>query len=358
MFQAALYGAADDSPESKRHDDEFLFHYRMTKQNFWELHDLIKDHDIFKRTGPGRQQGPPAYQLLVLLKYLGSQGIAASNLSMASYFRIGRGTAETFRRRALIAVLSLESRAYLWPDENERKEMSRRIKAYYHFPNCVGMIDGTLLPLEFKPSLYGENYYSRKKVYAIQMLVVCDDNARITYYHCGWPGSVHDNRVWRTCGMGMDPNKFFSKNEYLLGDSAFQVGPHLVPAFKTAKGVNMNPNEAAFNLLLSSPRVKSEHCIGILKARFPWLKNIRILITCQADAKKIVNFVRAAVVLHNLLIGTTCPAEWMDDDSEDDLTEDDELNQEILPPDVDPNASSRRNQLIAYFAEEGVGGII
>jgi len=52
------------------------------------------------------------------------------------------------------------------------------------------LIDGTLFPLAFAPMVNGEDYYTRKKDYAIKGLVICDDAARITWVEMGWPGSV------------------------------------------------------------------------------------------------------------------------------------------------------------------------
>jgi hypothetical protein len=40
-------------------------------------------------------------------------------------------------------------------------------------------VDGTLFVLEDKPSLDGEDYYSRKGRYGIAGLIVCDHNKRI-----------------------------------------------------------------------------------------------------------------------------------------------------------------------------------
>jgi len=121
---------------------------------------------------------------------------------------------------------------------------------------------GTLLPLENKPTIYGENYYTRKGGYAINLLVVCDHEALVTYFIVGWPGSVHDNRVWRTCGLKQNPHNYFEGNEYLLADSAFTAGPHVVPAYKCSPGNRLGINESKFNELLAKTRVKLEHCIG------------------------------------------------------------------------------------------------
>ena len=208
-----------------------------------------------------------------------------------------------FRNCALYVILSLAETVYIWPDINEQQETARRIASTYFFPNCVKMIDGTLLPLSFKPSTDGETYFSRKKNYSLQMLIVCDDTCRINYYHCGWPGSVHNNHVWKTCPLAVCPESYsFATNQYLLGDSAFQGTSLIVPAYKTANGLSRIPNESSFNTLLLSPQVKSEHCIGLLKGSFPWLKDIRILISSALDLQKICKYVRAAVILHNLLI--------------------------------------------------------
>lgn len=44
--------------------------------------------------------------------------------------------------------------------------------------------------------LTGKNILQKKRGYAFRGLIICDDMARITNIDLGWPGSVHDNRVW------------------------------------------------------------------------------------------------------------------------------------------------------------------
>ena len=83
------------------------------------------------------------------------------------------------------------------------------------------MIDGTLFPPVFSPTLNGEDYYTRKGDYAIKGLVICDDAARITWIEVGWSGSVQDNQVWTNREIYLNRDKYFDQKEYLLGDSAF-----------------------------------------------------------------------------------------------------------------------------------------
>jgi len=71
-------------------------------------------------------------------------------------------------------------------------------------------------------------------------LIICDDAAKITWIEMGWPGSVHDNRVWTKSDVYLSKN-YFNNKEYLLGDSAFSATSVMVPAFK--KGQNSNLSE-------------------------------------------------------------------------------------------------------------------
>jgi len=144
-FHEALYD------EVKVRDNEFLNHYRVDRESFFNLLELIKNHPIFQSKGK-RKQAPPEYQLLVLLKYLGTNGNGANAISIANHFGIGVGTVRDYRKRAAKALLSLEEQVVAWPNAEERVEIANRIKSNYGFPNCVGVIDGTLLPLAFEPS--------------------------------------------------------------------------------------------------------------------------------------------------------------------------------------------------------------
>ena len=216
----------------------------------------------------GTCQAPSEYQLLVFLKYVGSKDSSASNKSLPSHFRIHIGTVELFRQSALTAMLSLSSVAYHWPNGDDRRIISDFIKNSWSFPNCVGIMDRTLLHLETRPELYEEKCYTRKGGYSINMLVLCDHRALINYYVVGWPGSVHDNRVRRNSHMKLHPSEYFNHNEYLLSDSSLVPGDHVVPEYKCSPGSSLSSNKSAFNELLSKARVKSEHCIGLLKGRW------------------------------------------------------------------------------------------
>ena len=192
----------------------------------------------------------------------------------------------------------------------------------------------------------GEDYFTRKGGYAIHCLLTCDDVSRIRNVVVGWPGSVHDNRIWSQSKLNCNCHDFFSEKEYLLGDSAFQASAIMIPAFKKPFGGELDEYKSFFNMKLAKARIKTEHCIGVLKARWQYFKRIRVQIKGKADMKRVIKYFMCAVILHNLLIDEPIPSEWMDDPDCDVLEEDDQLN---MP--VTAEGARRREQLFAYILE-------
>jgi hypothetical protein len=182
-------------------------------------------------------------------------------------------------------------------------------------------------------------------------MVICDDHKRIRYLNIGWPGSVHDQRIYQNCKINKTPAQFFSSQEYLLGDSAFTSNAWMVPAYKRFGGqIVLAPGQIFFNnllsayllsaYLLSAAWCKVEHTIGIWKARFPFLRQLRNQIIGKKSMKEVINFVKASAVLHNLFVCKhAVPKSWL---SMDDLVE----------PDFDDDLDE--NLYLSHRVEEGV----
>jgi hypothetical protein len=273
---------------------------------------------------------------------------------LALFFGLGDGSIPNYVTRATEAILALESSTISWPDEEERTRIAQRIQVKYGFPNCVGMVDGTLLPLECKPQTNGEDYYTRKGGYALNALITCDDVARVRDVVVGWPGSVHDNRVWSNTDIHKDPQRFLAQNQYLLGDSAFQASAIMIPAFKKPPKGELDGNKTYFNKQLARPRVKTEHSIGLIKARFQYFKSIRVVLKTKVNMRKITRLFMCACIIHNLLIAEPIPAEWENEiktlirENRRRFTPNDELN---LPISQNAKGDERRKQLFAFLLE-------
>ena len=228
---------------------------------------------------------------------------------------------ELYTDRCIIAILSLEKQAVGWPDEEERQEIKRRIRRESGFPSCLGFIDGTLFVLENKPLLDGEDYFSRKGMYGIAGLIVCDDHKRIRYVYTGWPGCAHDARVFDNSILARQPDRFFAGDEYLLADSGYTPSLQIIPSFKRPPNRGLAMDEAQFNSQLSNIRVRVEHCIGILKGRFQSLRGLRTVIRREKDVRRLVYWIRACCVLHNLVLQDPVEQEWLEDEGEGEIPE-------------------------------------
>ena len=205
---------------------------------------------------------------MTFLHYLGHEG--STNNTQAGFFRMGSGTTEDYRRRAKTAILSLKETYEKWPDANQRKVLGMRHKKKYHCPNAIGNGDGTLTELAFAPQCPDSaNYHGRKFKWSLTTCIVGDDEGYVLYHLAGFPGSAHDNRVWKWSKLYQNRKDLFSDFEYILTDSAIEPCENIVCAYKDAEGVLTDPKKAHFNSKMGSPRETSEHIIGWLKGRFP-----------------------------------------------------------------------------------------
>ena len=87
----------------------------------------------------------------------------------------------------------------------------------------VGSVDGCHIPIS-KPinSEEPESYINRKGFYSINLLAVCDANTRFLDICVGWPGSVHDSRVFRNSSLGrrLIKENFIQAGKFIIGDAA------------------------------------------------------------------------------------------------------------------------------------------
>lgn len=101
-----------------------------------------------------------------------------------------------------------------WPNEEEREITKTYFQNVKGFPNIIGCIDGTHIRID-RPKESPESYYNRKDFFSIQMQIVCNHERKIINVFIGFPGSVHDAKVFRNSPLIeklLDPEL----REYLL----------------------------------------------------------------------------------------------------------------------------------------------
>lgn len=189
-------------------DNEFKRKYRCSREALDKITAKIEGNDVFKKGTRGPNQLPVKHQLMCLLHFLGQEG--ESNAGQRNQFKVSYGATELYRKRVVQALGDLRKQYIKWPDESERKEIANCIEKQFLLPNCLGLMDGTLLPLGIAPiSDDSADYHGHKFPYALTVLVINDDKRRIRAYLSGYPGSTHDNRLWRNMKQNQQAHNIF-----------------------------------------------------------------------------------------------------------------------------------------------------
>lgn len=130
------------------------------------------------------------------------------------------------------------------------------------------------------------------------MQAVCDSNRKIRDIFIGYPGSVHDSRVFRNSPLCQRLEEKCGQY-YLLGDSGYPLKNNLMTPFKD-RG-QLTQRQTNFNIKLASNRCLIEQCFGILKQKFRQLYHIKL-----RDTAHITHLIRAACVLYNYSVEDDC----------------------------------------------------
>lgn len=80
------------------------------------------------------------------------------------------------------------------------KALQAGFREIWGLPGAVGAIDGSHFAI-LRPTANGEDYLNRKKYYSVVGLFVANAACYCVDFVVGWPGGVHDARVWRNMAL-------------------------------------------------------------------------------------------------------------------------------------------------------------
>ncbi len=282
--------------------NEWKENLRMSQTNFVKLCDEIRPL-ITLQTTTMRRPLSPERQLAIMLYYLSDGG---RMLKTANAFGCAVPTVSKVVNRVTTAISShlVEKYISLPKTEAEVQGMAASFYKAFGFPQCIGAIDGTHIPLK-KPSKNPVDFINRKGFYSLNVQACVDYSYCFFDVDIRWPGSVHDARVFSNSkineamreGMPRCPKTIVHGEDAvpvcILGDPAYPLLPYLLKEF--AKGGNTQ-QEQFFGLgfRLSSTRMVIECPYGRLKARFGILRK-----PIDIDIKFVPVTVLACFILHN-----------------------------------------------------------
>ena len=93
---------------------------------------------------------------------------------MSWRFGIGKSTARLITHEVCDAIVHVLLLQFIqWPTDQRLHEVVQRFREMWNFPQCVGTIDGTHIPI-LTPSESSADYYNRKGFYSVIMQAMVD----------------------------------------------------------------------------------------------------------------------------------------------------------------------------------------
>ena len=291
-------------------DKEFRENFRLSRSTFVKVAESLLVLDRFQADNGhgGYQAVVPEKQLQIALWTLGTQ---ESFREVADRFDVSRSTCHAVLRRVVRALaLDLAPKIICWPFGERQEAVEEGFRAKSRgFYGIVGAVDGCHIPIK-APLEDPVSYVNRKSFHSVLLQGICDHELLFTDIDVGWPGSVHDARVYRTSPIAQKLQNTLPPDKHLVGDNAHRLKMHLMIPYKGA----VNDGQQRYNNRLSMARQCIERCFALLKCRWRRLKHVD-----ASDMELLVETIMACCVLHNLCL--------LSSDGADDMLSDED-NQE------------------------------
>ena len=116
--------------------------------------------------------------------------------TLSALFGLGRSTVCKIVLETCHAIATHLLPQYVQiPNGDRLKEIVEGFETFWGFPQAVGAIDGSHIPI-IRPDESASDYYNRKGYYSIIMQAMVDFRGLFMDVYIGWPGKVHDARVF------------------------------------------------------------------------------------------------------------------------------------------------------------------
>ena len=226
--------------------------------------------------------------------------------TISHLFGVARSTVCSIVHETCNAIVSVMLKEYIkFPVAQDLRDVVEGFEKKWGFPQCVGSIDGSHIPIS-APELNHTDYYNRKGWFSIVVQAIVDHNYIFRDICVGWPGSVHDARIFANSLIyeKITNDRMLEREGYrmiegkriplcLIGDSAYPILLWLMKPF--CANPTLTAEQKRFNYRLSRARVVVEIAFGRLKARWR-----RLMKRNDMHTDHIPIVITACCILHNL----------------------------------------------------------
>ena len=279
---------------------DWLDNFRMSKDTFFylcaQLSSTLRRGNTVMRKAISVEQ-----RVAITLWCLATP---AEYRTIAHLFGVARSTVcETVHETSQAIVSALREKYIRFPSNENVDAIVDGFQTRWGVPQCVGAVDGSHIPI-CGPKDNHTDYYNRKGYYSIILQGLVDHRYCFLDVYIGWPGSVHDARVFAhsslytklTKGELLPQSKKITYNGvdiplFILGDSAYPLETWLMKPF--SQSIALTPQQKTYNYRISRARIVVENAYGRLKARWR-----RLLKRNDMHVNNIPIIIAAACVLH------------------------------------------------------------
>ncbi|KAE8746937.1 hypothetical protein FOCC_FOCC006357 [Frankliniella occidentalis] len=244
-------------------DPMFKTHFRMNKACFERLVNAIHHHRIVSGRMVRNRTNTGEKTLMGLWILFNKDTFRSSGSNQGRSMGVHH-----YHYREFIEILNEIGHRYIkWPNARQRQQTARHYQRNFGFPNVVGAIDGTLVPIT-APREQKQRYVDRNHDYSINIQIVSDHKRQIRDIFIGQPGSVNDARVFRRSPLAhclFTRDDMMRADEHLVGDQAYALTNKLLVPYRN--NGHLNDSQRYFNYTLSQCRATVERLNGLLKLR-------------------------------------------------------------------------------------------
>ncbi|KAL0342715.1 UNVERIFIED_CONTAM: hypothetical protein Scaly_1934100 [Sesamum calycinum] len=172
------------------HTGRFYDNIRMTKPCFYALIDALTSRGLLPHGQTSRVSSIEEVAL-----FMQTVGMHKRQRDSMERFQHSLETINRRFHRVLSALCAIAPKLITRPNFTDtHSRVVSNIDFYPYFKDCVGAMDGTLVPA-WVPQIDQNRYRSRKGRLAQNVLAICDFDMNFTYVYVGWEGSAADARV-------------------------------------------------------------------------------------------------------------------------------------------------------------------
>lgn len=258
---------------------------------------LNKSKSVRQLSAPRGREAIDMYkQVLMLASYLGTQ---STERQIADKFGVSESSVCRCLSNVMFWLVEDYGSVFIrWPKGSAAAVVVEGFRDKRGIDCVIGAIDGCHVPIAC-PQQQPADYVNRKGFYSVILQAVCDHTLSFTDIYIGWPGSVHDARVFSNSPLGTalerDPDSVCPNGLFLQGDAAYPLKETLLTPFKD--NGHLTPEHNYYNFCHSSTRMSIERALGLLKGRLRRLKMVDV-----KSMGKVITVIAAACIIHNICL--------------------------------------------------------